>query len=139
MRTWVVSHLSAVSVEAIESINAELRRGGPLVGRMSRRVSQSGLRKNPDSEFQPWPSAAAREWARPAALCVKALKYLEFGTENLDMWSSAVRIRFYIQEPGEEPHQAPGTHFPDEPVFPNNRDRNTKTLWILKKLIWPCI
>ena len=44
MRTLMVSHLSAVSVEAIESINAELRRGGPLVGRMSRRVSQSGLK-----------------------------------------------------------------------------------------------
>jgi hypothetical protein len=45
MRTLVVSHLSTVSVEAVESINAELRRGGPLVGRMSRRVSQSDPRK----------------------------------------------------------------------------------------------
>ncbi len=46
MRTLVVSPLCAVSVEAIESINAELRRGGPLVGRTSRRVSQRKAKTN---------------------------------------------------------------------------------------------
>ena len=46
MRTWLLSPSCAVSVEAVESINAELRGGGPLVGRTYRRVSQSGLRKN---------------------------------------------------------------------------------------------
>ena len=46
MRTLVILPLCSVSVEAFESINAELRGGGPLVGRTYRRVSQSGLRKN---------------------------------------------------------------------------------------------
>ena len=37
---------NATLVKAVRAINAELRRSGPLVGRTSRRVSQSGLRKN---------------------------------------------------------------------------------------------
>jgi hypothetical protein len=62
MCTLVVSHLSAVSVEAIESINAELRGGGPLVGRTSRRVSQSGLRKIRIQGFNRGPLRQRRNW-----------------------------------------------------------------------------
>jgi len=51
----------AVPAEAVESINAELRRGGPLVGRMSRRVSQSGLRKNRIQGFNRGPLRQRQE------------------------------------------------------------------------------
>jgi hypothetical protein len=92
IRTLMVSPLCAVSVEAVASINAELRGGGPLVGRASQRVSLSVLK--PDPGVQPRPSATAperRRYLRPSAL------------------------RFLITwEPVEEPSQTPCTHFPYE-------------------------
>ena len=51
---------SAISVEAVKSFNAELRRGGSLVGRASRRVSQlEKIRKIKDLGFHQRPSATA--------------------------------------------------------------------------------
>ena len=104
MRTWLLSPSCAVSVEAVESINAELRRGGPLVGRTSRRVSQSGLRKN-------------RIWGSTAALSDSAWNVaLPACPEPVEGRPSALRL-LITWEPVEEPHQAPDTHFPDEPIF----------------------
>jgi len=76
MRTWLLSPLCAVSVEAAESISAELRRGGPLVGRTSRRVSQSGLKKTGSGGSTAALCDSAWKVALPAALCVKAFYYL---------------------------------------------------------------
>jgi hypothetical protein len=40
---------------------------------------------------------------------------------NLDLRSSAVRNRFYIQESVEEPHQVSDTHLSDEPKMENGK------------------
>ena len=106
--------MSAISVEAIESINAELRRGGPLVGPQPAELRCQVLEVRTQGSTAVLCDSAWKA-ALPAALCVKAFKYLEYETQNLDMRSAAVRNRFYIQEPSEELHQTLGTHFPDEP------------------------
>ncbi len=70
----MVSPLCAVSVEAVVSINAELRRGGPLVDRTSRRVTQSGLKTGSRGSTAAL-SDGAWKVALSAALCVNALDY----------------------------------------------------------------
>ena len=79
MRTLVVSPLCAVSVKAVESINAELRGGVPLIGRTSRRVSQSGLKKPRIQGFNRGPLPFDKLMALSKLKCVEGRQRLEGG------------------------------------------------------------
>ena len=83
MPTLVILPLCAVSVEAFESINAELRGGGPLVSRTYRSVSQSGLRKNRIQGFNRGPLPFDKLMALNKRKCVEGRQRLESGATCL--------------------------------------------------------